>query len=268
MKTKCEYCGAFISDTDEKCPNCGAPNDHLVRSGKGVPKTIEELRSFCAARKLPLEQMRFFIGVDYKQPRAFGIFKDEDGRFVVYKNKADGSRAVRYQGYDEAYAVNELYQKMRSEVQKQREYQAAKGSAQRQTRKQPGAAPTTVIAVVLFIILLVFIVFKDMRGTPKRGYYSYGGDTYYYGGGSWYGYSDALGDWFPTIITNDSGLFGSYGDYWAGSDYEEDWGASDFADSEYYEDSLSKDSDWDDDSDWDWGGSDWDSGSTDWGSDW
>ena len=25
MELKCEYCGAFIKDTDANCPNCGAP---------------------------------------------------------------------------------------------------------------------------------------------------------------------------------------------------------------------------------------------------
>ena len=50
----------------------------------------------------------------------FGIYRDEDGEFVVYKNKSDGSRAVRYKGLDEAFAVNELYEKLRSEVSERR----------------------------------------------------------------------------------------------------------------------------------------------------
>lgn len=58
--------------------------------------------------------MRFYIGEDFKEPKAFGVFKDTDGNFVVYKNKADGSRAIRYRGPDETHAVNEIYQKMRS----------------------------------------------------------------------------------------------------------------------------------------------------------
>ena len=98
MKIKCEFCGSHISDTDGKCPNCGAPNANMVRSADGVPKTIEELKAFCAAHNMPLEKMRFFIGVDFREPRAFGIYRDENGDFIVYKNKADGSRAVRYRG--------------------------------------------------------------------------------------------------------------------------------------------------------------------------
>lgn len=34
MKIKCDYCGAYINDTDERCPNCGAVNNHLQRNAK------------------------------------------------------------------------------------------------------------------------------------------------------------------------------------------------------------------------------------------
>ena len=114
MKLKCNYCGSFIKDTDEKCPNCGAVNEHLMRSADGIPKTIEELKAFCQKHNLPLKQMRFFIGENFTEPKAFGIYKDDEGNFIVYKNKADGSRTVRYQGTDEAYAVNEIYQNAQS----------------------------------------------------------------------------------------------------------------------------------------------------------
>ena len=120
MRVRCDYCGNYIEDTDKNCPHCGAPNDRMQRSGTKVPKTIEELKAFCAAHHLPLEQMRFFLGEDYRGPRAFGVYKDGEGNFVVYKNKSDGSRAIRYRGTDEAYAVNELYQKMKSEISNQR----------------------------------------------------------------------------------------------------------------------------------------------------
>ena len=115
-------CGGWIEDTDEVCPNCGAANEHLMVSGEGIPKTIEELRAFAESHNLPLRDMRFFIGEDYKEPRAFGIYEESDGNFVVYKNKANGERAVRYRGKDEAYAVNELYQKMKSEVANQKKH--------------------------------------------------------------------------------------------------------------------------------------------------
>ena len=49
MKVKCDYCGSFIEDTDETCPNCGAVNSHLMRSADGVPKT----KSICKGEKSP-----------------------------------------------------------------------------------------------------------------------------------------------------------------------------------------------------------------------
>ena len=68
--------------------------------------------------------MRFYIGENYKLPKAFGIYQDEaSGDFIVYKNKADGTRVIRYQGGDEAYAVNEIYLKLQSEALRQKEKQ-------------------------------------------------------------------------------------------------------------------------------------------------
>ncbi|MBR3275251.1 MAG: hypothetical protein IKG08_01380 [Eubacterium sp.] len=125
MRVKCEYCGSYILDTDETCPSCGAPNEHMARSASGIPKTIGELRAFAEKHNLPLEKMRFFIGEDYRGAKAFGIYEKPGGIFVVYKNKADGSRAVRYEGTDEAYAVNELYLKMKQEVDKRIPYMRA-----------------------------------------------------------------------------------------------------------------------------------------------
>ena len=45
MKTFCDYCGSAIDDTLDRCPNCGAVNQHMQRSGNQVPKTIEELQA-------------------------------------------------------------------------------------------------------------------------------------------------------------------------------------------------------------------------------
>lgn len=106
----CPYCGGTLRTNEAKCPRCGAPNElyTLPPEARIEPKTIEELREFCSAKKLPLDELRFFIGENYKQPRAYGIFREGD-QFVVYKNKDDGSRAVRYRGPDEAFAVRELY---------------------------------------------------------------------------------------------------------------------------------------------------------------
>ena len=95
MEIKCEYCGAFMNDTDKTCPNCGAVNNKHKRVADHTPKSIEELKKWYEDRNLPpYETTRFFIGIDYKKPKAFGIY-EENGEFIVYKNKADESRAIR-----------------------------------------------------------------------------------------------------------------------------------------------------------------------------
>ena len=96
MRIKCDYCDAVYEDTLDRCPSCGASNTKR-NVGDLRPRTIEELKQWYKDRALPpYETTRFFIGINYQQPRAFGIYKD-GSEFVVYKNKADGSRAVRYQ---------------------------------------------------------------------------------------------------------------------------------------------------------------------------
>jgi len=88
----CEYCGSSLVPGDQVCPGCGAPNPHFDPAAAaaapapgGKPRTIEELRAFCAAKGMPLEKMRFFIGTDERSPRAFGIYR-EGNTFTVYKN--------------------------------------------------------------------------------------------------------------------------------------------------------------------------------------
>ena len=128
MQIKCEYCGSMIEETADKCPFCGATNNAVKRTADKTPKTIAELQQWYQDRHLPpYEITRFFIGINYKKPKAFGIYQDGD-QFIVYKNKANGERAIRYQGTDEAYAVNELYLKLKSEILNQK--------ANNQTRKQ------------------------------------------------------------------------------------------------------------------------------------
>ena len=123
MEIKCEYCGSMIPENVEQCPYCGASNNSIKRTADGTPKTIAELAKWYEDRHLPpYETTRFFIGIDYRQPRAFGIYQ-AGNEFIVYKNKADGTRAVRYQGTDEAYAVNELYLKLKDEILNQKAHQ-------------------------------------------------------------------------------------------------------------------------------------------------
>lgn len=112
QKVNCNFCGAEILTTDEKCPNCGAVNKNYVRTSADTPKTIEELKAWCDERGIKLDKLHMHIGENYKKPKAFGIYK-EGNEFIVYKNKDTGQRAIRYQGTDEEYAVNELFQKIR-----------------------------------------------------------------------------------------------------------------------------------------------------------
>lgn len=119
MKIACNHCGNMYDDTLTSCPSCGAENK-TVRMSDKAPETIEDLKQWYLERGLPpYETTRFFIGIDYKQPKAFGIFQ-EDAMFIVYKNKADGTRSIRYAGSDEAYAVNELWMRLKEEILNQK----------------------------------------------------------------------------------------------------------------------------------------------------
>lgn len=281
MKIKCDWCGSWINDFDQVCPNCGGVNNNYNRNADGTPQTIEELKAWAKAMSLPLQEMRTFIGEDYKGAKAFGIYKDEsDGTFVVYKNKADGTRAVRYKGTDEAYAVNELYQKMKERVAVQKAHQQPKAAKpapeasvsakQRQSEKNLSKAlfPICLITIVAIIILSVIFALIGESG-PASGYYTYGDQSYYYYSGDWYEWENDSWRYAPSESWMDSdyeNYYDSY-NYDSGAEYE------DFEDSPYYtpyEDSSDNDDSWDDDS-WDsgWDSNDsWDSGYDDWGSDW
>ena len=251
MKTKCSYCGSFISDTDEICPNCGAVNENLMRSADGIPKTIEELKAFSDKHNLPLKDMRFFLGEDFKEPKAFGIYKDDDGNFVVYKNKADGSRAVRYQGKDEAYAVNEIYQKMRSEIRMRKQQKpsendpdvkvGAQRAKQAKLKKKRKIADFFSIFLVIFLIVL-YVVLSCVK-SPGKGYYNYDDTYYYYDSSSWYYYDDYNNQWEKTYSIDDE-LSKNYKDYSSGSDYSTDFGIDNFNNSQYYLDHNNSNSYW------------------------
>ena len=294
----CPNCGAEVAPGGRFCPQCGSsveapepvpakedrPADGFnILSGEAAPAgqapadefanrrpaTIEELRRYCAARSMPLEKMRFFIGENYQQPRAFGVY-EEDGRFTVYKNKADGSRAVRYCGPDEAYAVNELYQKLLEECHNRGIFPERYGmpggmrgagsdagtnagrSAGRGTR---GSRRTNLVGIIVIgVIVLAFVLFLVFK-KPNGYYRSSGGDVYYLYGSTWY---------YPS------------GDNWYRHDpigemeyidggYSSDWGVSSFTDSGTYRDIRDREERESRDRDtW----SDWDSGGTDWDSDW
>ncbi len=249
MQIKCEYCGNYFSDKEEVCPFCNAPNDGIIRTGSGVPTTIEGLKEYVKKHGIPAENLRFFIGEDYKEPKAFGIYKDEElGEFVVYKNKSDGSRAVRYQGKDEAYAVNEIYQKLKEEISNYKSFEndkkiksssqapgsntSAQGSS---GGKKPNKFVEKIITIAIIICVLLFLtrgcacyrVVPNIFNVFSSGYST----DYEDSGNSWSFWDDDDDD-------DDGWSWGSDSD----SSWDSDW-----------------DSDWDSGWDSDWGGSDWDS---------
>ena len=267
MKVKCEYCDSFIDDTLDKCPNCGAPNEHMMRSANKVPKTIEELKEFCAQKNINLQQMHVHIGENYTGPKAFGIYKDGEN-FVVYKNKANGERAVRYRGTDESYAVNELYQKMKEMTTEAKAGKTVRSAniPNRKTRKKKSNKFWIFLAVIIAFIFLVKVFGSS---SPSNGYYSYQGNEYCYDNDGWYMYG--ANGWSSVDVDDFFGEnYGDYADYdYSGDLYNGnsgwDWGN----DNDYNNNwDWNNDDDWDDD-DWadDWD-DDWDFDGGDWDSDW
>lgn len=279
MQVKCEYCGSFISDKDEFCSQCGAVNSSFKRVVDETPKTISELEAWYKSRNLPPKEVtRFFIGENYTGAKAFGIY-EENGEFIVYKNKDDGSRAIRYSGKDEAYAVNELYLRLKSEILNQKAHNI--------NNKSNGAAQTgskftnkfnTILGFVMFGGVMLFIVvglitslIDDFRDEPYRGnYYRNGDDIYYcnsYVDDDWYWYDYDTEDYIPVNLPGEM-----YDDiqsykYSDGENWDVDIERFEDTETGQYVSSLNESSD--SDSDYSWDSSDsWDSDSSDWGSDW
>ncbi|MBQ7679843.1 MAG: hypothetical protein IJT34_08335 [Butyrivibrio sp.] len=278
MKIQCDYCGNTYEDTLPECPKCGGPNKSH-NDGDVQPRTIEQLKQWYKDRKLPPEEVtRFFIGKDIREARAFGIYKDPDtGAFIVYKNKDNGERAVRYQGKDEQYAVNELYQKLKDEIVHQKANVASKNAAQEQVREQERQQKekrnrfkvATVTAIVTFLISISVLSPILSRLFPtNNGYYLYNNQTYYQYDSNWFYYDSNVGEWFKT---NDYDVYlppevasaDHNSSYYQGYDWNPNLNVSDWNDSAYYEEYHSSDSSYD----WDSNDS-WDSDTTDWGSDW
>jgi len=238
--------------------------------------SYERLREIFEEFNIDSEKTRFYIGKDYTEPKAFVIYQDDFDDYVVYKMKADGSRALRYKGKDEAYAVNEYYQKFLEEVRK-RPYYARKllksGSrvnTVRTTRSNRNTADKRILIPVIlacalsFIIVPVMLIFNRINHrhdgyytTPHGSYYYQGHDVYYYDN-DWYYYGtyDSFDD-----FTDD---YDYYDTYYYNDDY------TDFSSSDYYDDDWESSSWDDDDSGWDSSDSwdSWDSGGSDWDSDW
>lgn len=264
MKVRCDYCRQMIDDGLDKCPNCGA-TINKNRTAKEQPETIEELQEWYRQHNLPPEEVtRFFIGKDYREPKAFGIYRTDDGDFVVYKNKADGERAIRYQGSDEGYAVNELYQRLKAEIADQKshnQHTSAPASPQKPTGCCSGSV-LKVVGICFAVLVVISMLVAIFDKTPSNGYYSYNGNDYYRQGSSWYAYDKDTNDW--SIVDDDDELNSKIDSDNESEYHTDDFDGSSFEDSTWYDSGSSDDSDdWDSDSYWDsddsWD-SDYDSG--------
>ena len=241
-KIKCEYCGDYLLDTEERCPHCGAVNENYTRVVKTTPKTIEELRSWYKARNLPPEETtRFFIGKNIKEPKAFGIYKDSNGNFIVYKNKADGQRAIRYKGKDEAYAVNELYLRLKEEILNQKSQNVKKRSASSSSRqvtqstsvddKKKQRRVTLIILAALFSTILTItfgciaiIALMNNYSSASSGYYMSDDNSLYYFEGyaysgdfeensyRWWSYDEEANLWSVYQVLNTRGFILEFSD--------------------------------------------------------
>lgn len=271
MKVKCDYCGNYIEESSVNCEHCGAPNSQYKRMANSQPETIEQLKEWYVAHNLPDENVtRFFIGKDYKGARAFGIYRDVNGDYVVYKNKSDGTRAERYRGDDEAFAVNELYQKLRSEIANQKarngKSESPSGSEDKMKKLNKIIGITFCVG---FVAALISVFAVNIDSNHKDGYYRFEDQYYYYYDHNFYYYDDFEDDW-----SKYSGDFAENVDeYYINEDVPEY--VDNFKDSATYEKAYQEyldrqaydDNDWDSGSSWDSSDS-WDSGATDWGSDW
>lgn len=267
MSVKCQGCGNLMYDDEKMCPFCRLPNPEYKETETApkdhTPKTINELKQWYIDRGLPPEQItRFFIGSDIKEARAFGIYRDEmTGEVIVYKNKSDGSRAIRYQGTDEAYAVSELLAKLKEEILNQKSGRSSSNSSIDSKTVGLIFGFVTMFFIGTFI-LIVWMSILLMNRYSTRGYYHYKNDYYYRQNSSWYMYDDHYG-W--TSTTAPSELEENYRDY-KSSDFPY---YNKFEDSKYYEEPTYTYSDSGSDDDYSWSSSDsWDSSSTDWDSDW
>ena len=277
-RDRCPRCGALILPNEKFCSQCGAPLTGAAgAAGVGVgpgdggnsgwrpgtrPRTIEQLQDFCAYHEMPLERMRFFVGEDYQQPRAFGIYRDGD-RFVVYKNKDDGSRAVRYNGPDEACAVGELYDKLLDECHKRDIWPDGKPKDLEKRMKAEKRRLVAIAVVGALLMATIGFIFSRIgaKTHANDGYYRFDDTGYYYCyAGDWF-FDDGDYDWMPVTY----GPYDDYDDwsgYYVGDTYDRSWGCSDFETSaawaQIQEESRTSSSDY----------NNWSSDDTDWSSDW
>ena len=188
---------------------------------------------------------------------------------------------MRYEGTDEAYAVNELYMKMKERVAEQKAHQSTSSAPKRSNTpntggkypKKKSSIGKTLFWLFCFMCIApavgtMILAFVLDSNTPGRGYYDYNGTPYYYSN-DWYEWS---GDsWIEAPYS--SWMDHDYADYYDSYGYDSGADYDNFADSPYY--STESDTSWDNGDDWndswddDWGNDDsWNDSWDDWDSDW
>lgn len=145
---------------------------------EAIPKTIEELKKWYRDSGLPGEEITgFYIGKDYKFPKVFGIYLDLDSlNYIVYKNKSDGTRAIRYEGQDEEYAVKEFFTRLVQEIENQKNNQYNDDQSNNdESPKSRNHFNVKVCSILIIILLAVFGIFFEIQSQKNTGY----SDTYY-----------------------------------------------------------------------------------------
>lgn len=237
--------------------------------------SLSELENFFREKNIPEEKTRFFVNQNRQDPKCFGIYQDVNtGNFIVYKNKADGTRAVRYEGTDEKLAVSIFFDKLKEEMALRDNQGLYKSSIDQIKEKNLAKRNRTRRFITIFVIMWVMAfaavpIYFGIKNlfTPKTGYYNYNDSYYYYGHNHWWYYDDLYDDWY---IYN--GYIDDYNDYYTGSYYDSTYGYSNIYDSEEYDSYSSSNSS----NSYDYSSDDfdsydfdsWDSSSTDWDSDW
>lgn len=170
MERVCEYCGKSYNEKRKRCPHCGTPNRAVDRD---CPKTVEGLRNYCKNHDVDPHSLHFHIGSDYRGARAYGIYRDTDGKFVVYKNHRDKRRTELFRDADEGAAVAVLYAKLqrarfgRRKHRRHREGNLAHATSGGRTAARKVASHGSVgqlLTAGLAIILLLAALFLHSSG--------------------------------------------------------------------------------------------------------
>lgn len=266
-------------------------------------KSVADIQKVADDHNMDLQKMRFFLNENTSEPKAFGIYQQENGDWIVYKNKADGSRTVRYQGPSEEHAAKILFDKLESEIktrQKDRDWwdhenrlvkdpdyarfynEEIEHRNQNQDEGSSGSSPdnpkkkrrqTVLFGVTIALISVFFGVLSyslsrlgrsPWETEPREGYYTRDDSTYYYYDDDWY-YWDSYG-WVLYYSTLD---WEDY-DYYTESEYLNGYESSEKATETFADYAQEHFADYSEDNydSYDWGESDNDYYDSDWSSDW